>query len=202
MRFLAVIPARGGSKRLPRKNLAMLNGRTLLDWSIMVASESGLFTSICVSTDDAQIRAEASRWPQVVIIDRPAALARDESPTLDVLQHALSIYGGWRLTFDAVFTLQPTSPLRSLQDLHRVATALNRDGVESVFTANVAPDGEGVNVFPNGAIYATTPKMLADGFIYEPHSAIVPMPRERGVDIDTIEDLDLARKTLWRMGAA
>ncbi len=111
-RLLAVIPARGGSKRLPRKNVRPLAGRPLIAWSIAAALDSGACEAVLVSTDDEEIAATAREAGASVPWLRPAALATDTAPTQDVLCHALDWYEAAYGRVEAVVLLQPTSPLR------------------------------------------------------------------------------------------
>lgn len=131
MRLLAVIPARGGSKGVPRKNLRLLGGRPLIAHSIAAALEAAAVDRVVVSTEDAEI-ADTARAHGAEVVERPAELARDESPTLAALQHAvatLAAADGYRP--DAVLTLQPTSPLR---------TARHIDEAAALFAADPAAD--------------------------------------------------------------
>lgn len=113
LRLLAIVPARGGSKGVPRKNIRLLAGRPLLAWTIDAAHRSGVVDRVVVSTDDAEIAEVARAEGAEVPFMRPAALARDDTPTLPVLQDVvrrLADSEGYRP--DAVLTLQPTAPLR------------------------------------------------------------------------------------------
>ena len=108
---VAIIPARSGSKGLPGKNLAQIQGKPLLAHSIIAAQQSQRVGRIIVSTDDAEIGAAAKEWGAEVIT-RPADLATDEAPTEPVLEHALShLEQGEGYRPDLVVLLQPTSPL-------------------------------------------------------------------------------------------
>lgn len=111
-RLLAVIPARGGSKRLPRKNVLPLGGRPLIAWSIEAALDSGVFDDVLVSTDDEEIAAAARAAGAQVPWLRPAGLSGDTATTAAVLQHALAWYERERGAAEAVVLLQPTSPFR------------------------------------------------------------------------------------------
>lgn len=107
MKYLGVIPARGGSKGIPRKNVREICGKPLIAWSIEAARASKRLDEFLVSTDDAEISAAAARW-NAPVLARPAELATDESRTIDALQHVLAERPG----YDALVVLQPTSPLR------------------------------------------------------------------------------------------
>lgn len=117
LRLLAIIPARGGSKRLPRKNVLPLLGRPLIDWSIRAALDSRLCVDVLVSTDDAEIAEVASRGGALVPWRRPAELSTDTAATAPVLAHALGWYEAERGTVDAVLLLQPTSPFRTVASI-------------------------------------------------------------------------------------
>jgi N-acylneuraminate cytidylyltransferase len=110
---LALIPARGGSKSIPRKNVAPLAGHPLLAWSIAAAQEALRVTSIVVSTDDEEIREAALAYGALVPFRRPAELAQDDTPDLPVFLHALSwLAREWGFNPEMVVQLRPTSPLR------------------------------------------------------------------------------------------
>lgn len=111
--MLAVIPARGGSKRLPRKNVLLLGGRPLIAWTIAAARASGVFDAILVSTDDEEIAGIARNAGALVPWLRPTDLASDTATSAAVLQHALAWYESERGSAAAVVVLQPTSPFRS-----------------------------------------------------------------------------------------
>ncbi len=113
MKYLAVIPARGGSKGIKNKNIKLLNGKPLIQYTIEAAQQS-IINDLVVSTDDKSI-AKVAQNLGVSVINRPQELARDDTPTLPVLQHALHQSGG---QFDAVVTLQPTSPLRTADHIN------------------------------------------------------------------------------------
>src|SRR5690349_8046730 len=115
---LAVIPARGGSKSIPRKNLAALAGKPLIVWTIEAASASQCLTRVVVSTDDPEITAVAAAAGAEVPFVRPAELAQDETPAIEPILHAvdwLDQHEGYRPDF--VMILQPTSPLRQAEDI-------------------------------------------------------------------------------------
>lgn len=127
MRLLAVIPARGGSKGIPRKNLRVLAGLPLIAHSITAAQAAATVDRVVVSTEDPEIAAVARAWGAEVV-DRPQSLARDDSPTLDSLRHtvaALETVDGYRP--DAVVTLQPTSPLRTARHIDEAAALFAAD---------------------------------------------------------------------------
>ena len=111
---LAIIPARGGSKGVPRKNIREVAGKPLIAWTIEEAKKSGYIDRLVVSTDDQEIADIAVKWGGEVPFMRPAELARDDTPGIAPVIHMLAtIQPG----YDLVVLLQPTSPLRSVDDI-------------------------------------------------------------------------------------
>lgn len=126
----AVIPARGGSKGIPRKNLVPLFGKPLLLWTIEAAQASKILGAILVSTDDEEIAAVASR-AGAEVIERPAELATDEAPTDPVILHAIDHS---RYDPEYVVLLQPTSPLRPRRIVDNCLNEIRVRGALSLFT--------------------------------------------------------------------
>jgi CMP-N-acetylneuraminic acid synthetase len=112
MASLAIIPARGGSKGVPGKNLRPLAGKPLIAWSILRAREAAAIDTVMVSTDDERIAAVAREYGAEVPFLRPGELATDQAPTEPVMAHALDWYAANGRAFDTIVLLQPTSPLR------------------------------------------------------------------------------------------
>lgn len=122
--MLAVIPARGGSKGIPRKNLTLLDGRPLIAWTIRSVLSSGAFERLIVSTDDPEIAEVARREGAEVPFLRPANFSGDLAPAIGVIHHALKVLGVDLVNASSsVAYLQPTSPFRSASHL-REAVAL------------------------------------------------------------------------------
>lgn len=117
MRILALIPARGGSKRLPGKNIKLLGGRPLISWSICAAQKSGCCADVMVSTDDHSIEKIARDYGAVVPWLRPAHLSTDTASSVDVAIHALNSYEAETGPVDGVLLLQPTSPFRTAESI-------------------------------------------------------------------------------------
>ena len=113
-RVLGLIPARGGSKGIPRKNIALLAGKPLIAWTILAAQASKYLDRVILSSDDLEIIAVAEKWGCEAPFIRPSELARDETPGIEPVLHALAAVGE---AYDYVVLLQPTSPLRSAQDI-------------------------------------------------------------------------------------
>ena len=110
---LAIIPARGGSKRLPGKNIRPLLAKPLIAWTIEAARQSGILDEIIVTTDDNAIAETARAWGASVPWMRPAELATDTASSMDVVLHALDRLRAVGSTYDFVVLLQPTSPFRT-----------------------------------------------------------------------------------------
>ncbi len=115
-RTIALIPARGGSKRLTRKNIRLFDGKPLIAWTIEVAKKSRDIDKIVVSTEDTEI-AEISRQYGAEVNIRPAELARDNSPVIDTILYTLDYYEKKNEVFDIVILLEPTKPNRGLKDI-------------------------------------------------------------------------------------
>lgn len=209
-RTLFLIPARGGSRRLPRKNVRLLAGIPLVGWAVRIArgaSEPGDLV-IC-STDDPAIAEAAAVWGARVL-DRPAQLATDSATTLDVALHAIEALEREGPPVDRLVLVQPTSPLTDPADL-RAALELARStgrSITSVTTSHpaswhhrleadrglVAVDGEDASHLLTGAFYVTTPADLrrTGRFVESGVTAGFTTPPERAVDIDEPADLRIA----------
>jgi CMP-N-acetylneuraminic acid synthetase len=127
---LGLIPARGGSKGIPRKNLAPLGGRPLLAWAVDAARGAGELTRVVVSTDDDEIAAVAG----VEVLRRPPELAADDTPMLEVVRHAVSELGP-----DVVALLQPTSPFRRAEHVDACVRLLLESGADAVVSVVEVP---------------------------------------------------------------
>src|SRR5690554_892422 len=122
MKILYVIPARGGSKGIPHKNIKPLNGKPLIYYTIDVARQLTTDENICVTTDDDKFIKVVEDYGLKVPFKRPEQLATDTATTNDVLLHALSFYENRGECYDIIILLQPTSPLRKS---YQVKEALN-----------------------------------------------------------------------------
>jgi CMP-N-acetylneuraminic acid synthetase len=114
---IALIPARGGSKGVLRKNLTKVAGKSLVEWAFFSAIESNLFSNICVSTDDVEIARHAESFGAEIYFMRPAELALDNTLQIDVINHAVAYFRTQGIEFDSLTLLQPTSPFRYPKDL-------------------------------------------------------------------------------------
>ncbi len=115
--IIAIIPARGGSKRLPCKNIRDLCGKPLIAWTIEQAKNSKFIDKVVVSTDDEEIAAISREYGVDVPFLRPKELATDESPSIDLIKHALDFFKKKGETYDIIILLEPTSPLRKKNDI-------------------------------------------------------------------------------------
>lgn len=138
-RVLAVIPARGGSKGVPRKNLRRLGGRPLVAWSIDTARSEPAVDRVLLSTDDPEIARVGESFGADVPFLRPRALALDETPTLDVLVHALHWLRKHGEEYDIVCLLQPTSPFRPPGLLREALELMERHHASAVVTVRAVP---------------------------------------------------------------
>lgn len=216
MKNLCVIPARGGSKRVPRKNIRPFRGRPMIGWSIAAARESGLFDRIIVSTDDAEIADVARQHGAETPFMRPAALADDYAGTLPVVAHALEWMEAEAGSFDAVCCLYATAPFATAADLCSALGLLKGGDWSYVFTAaefsapifrsfQLRPEGGVEMFFPDkfrmrsqdlprawhdaGQFYWGRPSAWrAQEPFFTPRSLIWPLPHSRVQDIDTPED--------------
>ena len=219
---LMVVTARGGSKSVPRKNLARVGNRPLMWWTIKAALGSKYCSRLVVSTDDGEIARAGSQMGAEVPFLRPAELAQDDTPGSAPALHAtrwLDEHQGYQPDF--VMLLQPTSPFRTTEDIDAaVELALNTgaDAVVSVTPTHHHPywlkrldesgrmsdfmalehPAEGRQTLPklyalNGAIYlARREVLLEDESFYKRRTYGYPMPPERSLDIDTAWDLHVA----------
>lgn len=136
MRILALIPARGGSKRLPRKNVRVLGGRPLIVWSIDAASDIPEICDILVSTDDPAIAAVCAGAGAFVPWLRPADLATDTASSVDVALHALDWYEAEKGAVDGLLLLQPTSPFRTKKTVRRGIELFSKNGQQPVLSVS------------------------------------------------------------------
>ena len=140
MRVLGIIPARGGSKGVPRKNIKLLAGKPLLAYTAESALNSKLLTQTIVSTEDPEIADVAREIGLDAPFLRPDDLALDETPTFPVVLHALIAMEAAGETFDAICVLQPTNPLRTSQDIDACIHLLETSGADSVISILPVPD--------------------------------------------------------------
>ena len=138
--ILALIPARGGSKSIPRKNLRLVAGKSLIAHSIEHARGSHVITRVMVSTEDPEIAQVAKQWRAEVPFFRPVELAADETPDLPVFQHALNwLHQHERYVPDVVVHLRPTAPIRRVETIDRaIRTFLAHPDADSLRSVSLA----------------------------------------------------------------
>lgn len=139
MRVLAIITARGGSKGVPRKNVLPLCGKPLLGYTAQAALAARSLTRVVLSTDDEEIAQVGRVCGLEVPFLRPPELARDDTPTLPVLQHAVSFLEEQGARFEAVCLLQPTNPLRRAEDIEACIALWKSENADSVVTVLPVP---------------------------------------------------------------
>ena len=134
MRVLGLVPARGGSKGVPRKNIQLLCGKPLLRYTAESALGARRLARVVLTTDDEEIARLGRDGGREVPFRRPAALATDETPMMPVVQHALRMLEEAGDAFDAVCLLQPTNPFRQSEDIDGAIDLLDRTGADSVIS--------------------------------------------------------------------
>ncbi len=130
---IGIIPARGNSKGLPRKNITDLCGKPLIAWTIEAAKNSKYLDEIVVTTDCAEIAQTAKKFGALIPFLRPKELATDESPTIEALEHTIIFYKeNFGKSFDYVAVLEPTSPLREADDIDQALEMLVNQNADSI----------------------------------------------------------------------
>lgn len=213
-KVLAVIPARGGSKGLPGKNIKALQGKPLIAWSIDLATQSDMIDRVVVSTDDVAIADVAKAAGADVPFLRPAELASDSSPTKDALIHCLDNLDE---SYDILVLLQPTSPLRTKETMEAcislcaesdktvISVSQSKKAVEWMFYRHengfeyVLGNGNQPSrrqdcppvYFVDGCVYCMPMKGFKDSpVIFDEHALTVVSEEQESVDIDTISDFE------------
>jgi N-acylneuraminate cytidylyltransferase len=222
LRVLAIIPARGGSKGLPGKNILPVQGKPLIAWTVEAARAARTVDRIVVSSDDAAIIAAALAAGAEAPFVRDSSLATDEARSVDVVLDVMARVPG----FDLMVLLQPTSPLRTTDDIDGAVERLVATGAPTCVSVRPAEehpywtftvDGRGAlqrfcqplggvpsrrQELPeawclNGAVYVLrTPWFLTHKTFISDETVAFPMPAERSLDIDTPDDIDELRRRL------
>lgn len=220
--FLGIVPARGGSVRLPRKNLLELNGEPLIASSIKAGLKSKYIDEVIVSTDDGEIIEAAKQFGAEVPFRRPQDLAQDETKTIDVILHALKSLAKGGKNFEYLVLLQPTSPFRSARHIDAAVEIVcneNLDGIVGVTElehpvewANILPPNYSMDKFfcsgnyelrsqefptryrINGAIYICRISRILDEetIFFSSNTKAFVMDRKSSIDIDTEFDYKIA----------
>ena len=215
--FLAIIPARGGSKRLPRKNILDLCGKPLISWSIDAALKSKYISKVVVSSDDEEILNISSNFG-ADIIKRPYELANDTATTFDAVKHTIDNFEN----YDYIVLLQPTSPLRNENQIDEAIELLEEKQADAIVSvcemdhsplwSNTLPKDGNMNNFLkdeilnkrsqdlekyyrlNGAIYICKTEKLIENksFLLKDNIFAYIMNRENSVDIDEEIDFKMA----------
>lgn len=219
---VAIIPARGGSKRIPRKNIKEFCGKPMIAWSIETALQSGCFDHVVVSTDDQEIAEVAERYGAKVPFRRPVELSDDYTATRLVINHAIreveQVYG----RIQNICTIYPTAPFLQIDDLKKGASALQEDKWDFAFslTSYSYPIQRALKISAEGGVEMFYPEFRAarsqdlepayhdagqfywgrrDAFLegnptFSPNSFPILLPNWRVVDIDIEEDWLQAEK--------
>ncbi len=218
---LAVIPARGGSKRIPRKNIKLFGGQAMIAWSIQAAQRSGCFDRIIVSTDDGEIADVARGHGAEVPFLRPAVLSDDHTGTVPVIAHAVAWQNEHGEEASEVCCVYATAPFLRASDLRRGLEVLRTSGAEYAFsvTTYAFPIQRAIRITAGHRVemfdpehYATRSQDLEEAWhdagqfywgkarawlaakqLFGQDSAPVPLPRYRVQDIDTAEDWEQAQ---------
>jgi CMP-N,N'-diacetyllegionaminic acid synthase len=224
--LLGFVPARGGSKGIPRKNLITLAGRPLIQYTLEAALASVRVDDILLSTDDEEIVAFCGRFGVATPYRRPQELSSDDAPMIAAVEHGLEWYARESGQMpDEVLVLQPTSPLRTTEDIDGAVLQFRESAADTLASVHpmaehphecvaaqnggwhylVPPpavtrrqDYRGSYYFINGAIYlARTSALLKERrFLVSGVTALYEMPRERGIDVDSPLDLACAEALL------
>ena len=226
--YIAIIPARGGSKRLPGKNLLEIAGKPLIAWTIEAALKSGVFDRVIVSTDSEEIAQKAIESGAEVPFLRPAELSGDQSSTVEVLNHTLKELESPQKPYTHLACLQPTSPLRKADDIIQAVNLLEEKEADAIISvcknehsplwSNTLPEDRNMKGFLadniqktpsqelpeyyrlNGALYLCNIQRFIDEQTLYLSSNIYAqvMSRKNSIDIDDEVDFDLAQIYLSR----
>ena len=219
---IAIIPARGGSKRIPRKNIKAFHGKPMIAYSIEAALASGCFDKVIVSTDDTEIAEVAKKYGAEVPFLRPIDISDDYATTMDVMEHAIRWCKSEEWDIEAVCCLYATAPFVLPEDLQKGYELLRDTSVQFAFSATSFPFPiqRAIKLDEQGSVSMFSPENeqvrsqdLEEGYhdagqfywgqtsaflnklsIFSPHSKAVLLPRCRVQDIDTPEDWELAEK--------
>jgi CMP-N-acetylneuraminic acid synthetase len=231
LNILGIVPARQGSKRLPRKNLRLLGGKPLVAWSIEAARASRRLARLVVSSDDAEVLDIAAGYDPGLALARPAELADDESPAIDFVRHALEVLErDGHKPFDAVAIVQPSSPLTLPEDIDATIELLITSGADSAVSVMQLDHAvhplkmkvlQGDRLLPyleeergrmaahqlptiyarNCSVYVTRRRAIDAGQVIGDDCRGYVMPRERSLDINEELDLQFAEFLVSRGGA-
>lgn len=201
--YLAVIPARGGSKGIPRKNIKMIAGKPLLAWSIEAAKESKLIDRLVVSTEDKEI-ADIAKEYGAEVLNRPAQLASDEASTVSVLQHILK-----DIDANAIVLLQATSPVRDSGLIDQCIQKFQETGVDNLGTGFICKFKEYGSYtqrrqelkgffYDDGNVYVVKSDLIRTGKMHGKKVERVETSREQNIEIDDPFDFWMAEQVLLK----
>jgi CMP-N,N'-diacetyllegionaminic acid synthase len=230
LRVLAIVPARGGSKGIPRKNIRMLAGKPLLAWTAQAALGASKLARTILSTDDEEIALVGRSVGLDVPFMRPHELARDDTPTLPVLQHAIRELAEQGERYDAVCLLQPTHPYRTAAQIDACISLLESSRTDAVVSMLEVPhhynphwvylpDPDGFmrlstgesapiarrQLLPkayhrDGSIYVTRTKTIEAGSLYGDHLVGHVVSGNESVNLDNLEDWARAERVAVALG--
>mgnify|MGYP000204835496 CR=1 FL=1 len=230
MRVLGIVPARAGSKRIPRKNVADLGGRPLVAWAIDAARAAKTLTRVVVSSDDPEVLELARAIDPRLALPRPPELSADDSPAIDYLRHAiLATEAQGDAPWDATCIIQPTSPFTTAEDIDAVVTLCDRSGADAAVSVMPVDHAmhpikfkrlEGDRLLPliedergrvmasqlpkvfvrNGSVYVSRRTAVEAGDLLGRDCRGHVMPLDRSLDVNEPLDLDFARFLLARLG--
>lgn len=217
MKILAIIPARGGSKGIPKKNLHEVAGKPLIAWSIEAALNSELLETVVVTSDNQEILEFSKQYEKLITIDRPENLAKDSSPTEPVIRHVLDELNAVE-NYQYLILLQPTSPLRTNNDIDDAIRTIKNSEATSLISV-IQPDHHPLKSFvkdekgylkglvnnqfpfmprqelpetyqPNGAIYIVEVKeFLKNNKLFTDRTIAYTMSSSKSIDVDSLEDV-------------
>jgi CMP-N,N'-diacetyllegionaminic acid synthase len=229
MKILGLIPARGGSKGVPKKNIKLLGKKPLIEYTLDDAKNSRLITKIVVSTDDEEIAIAAEISGLKPPFLRPAELAQDTSTSLEVVQHAITFFESQNIFFDAVCLLQPTNPFREIGYIDKAIEKFissNADSLVSVlpmpheFNPHWAFEENELGLLKiatgedkiisrrqelpksfhrDGSIYITKTAVIKNGSLYGNSIAYIENNPDFHVNIDTLKDWEKAEHLLTKI---
>lgn len=230
MRSIAIIPARSGSKGLKDKNIKLLAGKPMMAYTIEAAEQAGIFDCIHVSTDSEEYARIARECGADVPFLRSSELSGDTAGSWDVVRWTLEQYAGRGQGFDRVALLQPTSPLRTAEDIqnaYRIMQEKHADAVVGVCEmdhspvwSNTLPEDGNMDGFLdraanigrqnlpvyyriNGAVYLAKKDILSDAenALYGVGTYAYVMPKQRSIDIDDVFDFTVAEAVMDKLGS-
>lgn len=214
MKLLAIIPAKGQSTRLPRKNVMDFCGKPMIHYTVEAALGASIFDRVIVSTEDDEIAQSVSSFSGLHVVKRPENLAVDPATVLDVCNHALDSVDE---NYDYVFMMLPSTPMRSVKDVLAVNELIQDKSPEGVMSVTHFPyplsfayalddrnrlkksfpdmtkEEASRKVVDNGGIYALKQHHLKENTICPDGTIAYVMPFWASIDIDTYEDMEIAK---------